>query len=165
VQTQKDILHREFGDAGWECPDILRRLNTADEIYFDAVSQIRMERWSRNRSALVGDACACPSLLAGQGSSLAMAGAYILAGELQRANGDYRIAFEQYEKFLHPVIDEKQRAALRFAKSFVPSTRIGIAVRNQVTKLMNIPLIADITMGRMIRDPIKLPLYTFTGAA
>lgn len=165
IQSQKDVLHREFGDAGWECKEILRRLDQTNELYFDAVSQIHMDRWSRNRSALVGDACGCPSLLAGQGSSLAMAGAYILAGELGWANGDYAAAFDRYEKLFQPVIKEKQRAAKRFAKSFVPGTRTGIIVRNHVTKLMNIPFIADITMGRMIRDPITLPEYRFAGAA
>lgn len=165
VQAQKDVLHHQFGQAGWECPDILRRMDESNDIYFDAVSQIHMECWSRERSALIGDACGCPSLLAGQGSSLAMAGAYILAGELQDADGDYHVAFSRYEKLFHPVIEQKQRAAKRFAKSFVPASRAGIAVRNQVSKLMNIPFIADIAMGRMVRDPITLPAYRFSDAA
>ena len=165
LQAQKDALHREFGQDGWECPEILRRLDQTKDLYFDPVSQIHMDRWSRNRSTLVGDACGCPSLLAGQGSSLAMAGAYILAGELRNADGDCRVAFERYERIFRPVIEQKQRAAKRFARSFVPSSRTGILVRNQVTKLMNIPLVAELTMGRMIRDPLTLPNYEFASAA
>jgi 2-polyprenyl-6-methoxyphenol hydroxylase-like FAD-dependent oxidoreductase len=156
---QKEVLHSEFRDAGWECTEILRRLNDTNEIYFDAVSQIRMQRWSRNRSTLVGDACACPSLLAGQGSSLAMGAAYILAGELKVAAGNHRAAFARYERTFHPVIEKKQRAAKRFARSFVPNTRAGIAFRNHVTRLMNIPWVAHIAFGQMLDDSIALPCY------
>ncbi len=159
AQAQKQVLKDEFAGVGWECPEMLRRLESNTELYFDAVSQIRMEKWSRDRSTLVGDACACPSLLAGQGSALAMAGAYILAGELKLAEGNHKIAFANYERFLHPVIDSKQHAAQKFAKSFVPKTHAGIFLRNQVTRLMSIPLVADLAMGRMFKDSLSLPPY------
>ena len=159
VDTQKDILTREFGIDEWECPDILQRLKRASELYFDPVSQIKMETWSQERATLVGDSCSCPSLLAGQGSSLAMAGAYILAGELMRARGRHQIAFSNYERHFHPVMDEKQRAAEKFAGSFVPKTKAGIFVRNQVTRLMKLPFVANLTMGRLLKDPITLPSY------
>jgi 2-polyprenyl-6-methoxyphenol hydroxylase-like FAD-dependent oxidoreductase len=159
AQAQRQVLKDEFAGVGWECPDILRRLEANTEIYFDAVSQIRMEKWSRDRSTLVGDACACPSLLAGQGSALAMAGAYILAGELKLADGNHHVAFANYEHSLHPVIESKQDAAQKFAKSFVPKTRAGIFLRNQVTRLMGIPLVADLAMGRMFKDSLTLPPY------
>ena len=64
--VQKRLLHAAFDDAGWECPQILLALDACDEIYFDRVSQIRMNSWSNGRVALVGDAAFCPSLLAGQ---------------------------------------------------------------------------------------------------
>jgi 2-polyprenyl-6-methoxyphenol hydroxylase-like FAD-dependent oxidoreductase len=159
AQAQKQVLKHEFAGVGWECPDMLGRLEVGTEFYFDAVSQIRMEKWSRDRSTLVGDACACPSLLAGQGSALAMAGAYILAGELKLAEGDHEIAFARYERSLHPVIESKQHAAQKFARSFVPGTRAGIFLRNQVTRLMGIPLVADLAMGRMFKDSLSLPRY------
>ncbi|MDR3386543.1 MAG: FAD-binding domain [Rudaea sp.] len=159
AQAQKQVLKDEFAGVGWECPDMLRRLEENTEIYFDAVSQIRMEKWSRNRSTLVGDACACPSLLAGQGSALAMAGAYILAGELMLAEGNFQVAFANYERSLHPVIESKQRAAQKFAKSFAPQTHAGIFLRNQVTRLMSIPFVADLAMGRMFKDSLSLPPY------
>ena len=158
-QAQKQALKDEFAGVGWECPEMLRRLDDTTEIYFDAVSQIRMEKWSRKRSTLVGDACACPSLLAGQGSALAMAEAYVLAGELKRADGDHEIAFANYERTLHPVIETKQRAAQKFAKSFAPKTQAGIFLRNQVTRLMRIPFVADLAMGNMFKDSLSLPQY------
>lgn len=158
-QAQKQALKDEFAGVGWECPEMLRRLDGHTEIYFDAVSQIRMEKWSRKRSTLVGDACACPSLLAGQGSALAMAGAYILAGELKLAEGKHEVAFSNYERSLRPVIESKQLAAQKFAKSFAPATQAGIFLRNQVTRLMSIPFVADLAMGKMFKDSLSLPAY------
>lgn len=100
----KDILRAEFGKAGWECPQILEAMKSCGEIYFDRVSQIRMSTWSQGRVSLVGDAAFCPSLLAGQGSALAMFGAYILAGELSRSADQPQKAFHRYEQQLRTFI-------------------------------------------------------------
>jgi 2-polyprenyl-6-methoxyphenol hydroxylase-like FAD-dependent oxidoreductase len=159
IAAQKQILRAIFGRDGWEVPDFLSALDGATDLYFDAISQISMETWSKGRVALVGDACSCPSLLAGQGSALAMAGAYILAGELKKADGDYRSAFAAYEALFHPFIVGKQNAAARFAGSFAPKTRFGIFLRNQVTRVMTVPFIADWAMGDLVRDKLTLPAY------
>ena len=82
--AQKTILRETYADGGWECAQILDRLDAAPELYFDRVSQICMPRWSKGRVALVGDAAFCVSLAAGQGSALAMTAAYALAGELRK---------------------------------------------------------------------------------
>lgn len=152
-----------FGDTvtsdAWECPDILRALESCTDLYFDPVSQIRLNGWSRGRVALVGDACFCPSLLAGQGSALAMIGAYIVAGELKRATGDHRAAFANYELRLRTFIESKQRAAQRFSRSFAPRTKFGIFVRNRVTDLMSVPLVQRLALGRLLTDPLVLPSY------
>ena len=79
---------RQYDDGKWECPRILDELDRTQELYFDRVSLIRMESWSRGRVVLVGDAAFCVSLVAGQGSALAMISAYVLAGELANAGGD-----------------------------------------------------------------------------
>ncbi len=159
LATQKAILRGEFGEAGWECPAILAALDRSTELYFDRVSQIRMDRWSQGRVALVGDAAFCPSLLAGQGSALAMIGAYVLAGELARAGGRHEAAYRSYEALLRAFIDGKQRAAARFAASFAPQTRLGLLLRNQVSKAFRLPLIAHLLMGRSLLDRISLPDY------
>jgi 2-polyprenyl-6-methoxyphenol hydroxylase-like FAD-dependent oxidoreductase len=78
-------------------------------LYFDAVSQIRMETWSHGRAVLLGDAGYCPALLSGQGSTLAMMGAYFLAGELKVALGDHQRAFHQYEQAFRPVVRQEQK--------------------------------------------------------
>jgi 2-polyprenyl-6-methoxyphenol hydroxylase-like FAD-dependent oxidoreductase len=159
TDAQKAVLHRQFGSSGWECPRILAALDACDELYFDRVSQIRMESWTQGRVALVGDAAWCPSLLAGEGSALAMIGAYVLAGELRRAEGDWRAAFAEYERRLGSFVSEKQRAAARFATSFAPRTAFGVAVRNLVTHAFAVGPIADLFLGKALRDEIHLPDY------
>lgn len=159
LQAQKAVLKQAFRAAPWECADILQTLEESQELYFDPVSQVRMDRWHQGRVALVGDACSCPSLLAGQGSALAMGAAYILAGELARARGDHRVAFPAYEQLLQPLMARKQRAAERFARSFVPRSDFGIRVRNLVTRLMSAPPVARFFMGQLLSDPLALPNY------
>jgi 2-polyprenyl-6-methoxyphenol hydroxylase-like FAD-dependent oxidoreductase len=161
LPEQKALLCRRFGDAGWECPRILDCLDACSDLYFDRVSQIRMpqQQWSRGRVALVGDAASCVSLLAGQGSALAMVAAYILAGELSRARGDYALAFAQYQSRFAPLIVEKQKAALRFADMFAPKSNFSIFLRNQVMQLMAIPWIANLAVGRDLADRIDLSGY------
>ena len=156
----KRILAQRFREADWsETPEILARLETATELYFDSVSQIRMPRWSKGRVALVGDAAHCPSLLAGEGASFAMGGAYILAGELNRAAGDFATAFQNYENRFRDFIVAKQKSAEDFAGSFTPRTRFGIFVRDQVLRLSAIPFVADWLMRRFITDEFELPVY------
>ena len=160
VAAQKAMLRKAFQGAGWELPRILTALDTCDDLYFDRVSQIRMAAWSRGRIALVGDAAFCVSLLAGQGSALAMTAAYVLPGELATLQHQPQEAFRRYEERLRPFIDRKQRAAERFASAFVPRTQLGIFFRNQVMKSFRIPAVARIAIGRDIRDDqFELPRY------
>ena len=83
-------------------------MDDVDNLYFDRVSQIRKEQWTKGRTVLIGDAAACVSLLAGEGTGLAMTEAYVLAGELARAKGDHRMAFAHYEARLMPFLKRKQ---------------------------------------------------------
>jgi 2-polyprenyl-6-methoxyphenol hydroxylase-like FAD-dependent oxidoreductase len=159
VKAQKAIVRDRFKDAGWECEKILAALDQAGDLYFDRVSQIRMDTWSRGRLALIGDAAFCVSLLAGQGSALAMTSAYVLAGELARAQGRHEEAFRRYEDLLRPFLATKQEGAERFAHSFVPRTRWGLFVRNQVLKAFGIPYVSRLALGRDIIDRLKLPEY------
>ena len=159
LPAQKCLLRRTFGDGRWECPHILDALDASPELYFDRVSQITMERWSCGRVVLVGDAAYCVSLVAGQGSALAMTGAYVLAGELANAAGQHEEAFDNYEKFLRDFICSKQHGAQRFASAFAPKTRRGLFFRNQVIKAASIPGVARLTFGRDIVDTLRLPDY------
>jgi len=153
------LLKTTFGDAGWESGRILAAMETADEFYFDRVSQIRMPYWHRGRVALIGDAGMAVSFLAGEGAGLAMTEAYVLAGEISRASGDHAKAFAAYEARIRPFIEGKQRTAETFASSFVPQTKFGIWLRNQATKLMVMPGAANFMLGKSLRDDFALPDY------
>ncbi|HEY1581790.1 MAG TPA: FAD-binding domain [Chthoniobacterales bacterium] len=159
TDAQKAALRSEFGGLGWECPQILAALDSCAELYFDRVSQIRMETWSEGRVGLVGDAAFCPSFLAGQGSALAMAAAYVLAGELGSSGGSPEEALRRYEERLHSFILGKQEAAKKFAGSFAPKTRWGLFLRNQATKAFAIPFLPKLLMGSSLLDRIDLPDY------
>jgi 2-polyprenyl-6-methoxyphenol hydroxylase-like FAD-dependent oxidoreductase len=159
VAAQKALLRQMFGGLGWECPAMLEALQRTDELYFDPVSQIHMPSWHLGRIALVGDAAFCPSLLAGQGSALAMVSAYVLAGELRRSGGDHGTAFARYEGLLRDFIIGKQKAAGKFAGAFAPRTRLGLFARNQVTKIMALPHVAEWALGSSITDRLELPDY------
>jgi 2-polyprenyl-6-methoxyphenol hydroxylase-like FAD-dependent oxidoreductase len=155
----KTTLCQVFGHAGWECPEILRKLGGASEVYFDRVSQIVMDHWSKGRVGLIGDAAAAVSLLAGEGAGLAMVQAYVLAGELSSMGADHREAFRRYERQLRPIVEARQRSARAFASMFAPKTSLGLWTRNQASKLLNIPRVADWVIRREFRDDIALPEY------
>ncbi len=156
--TPKEQLHNQFGDAGWECQRILAALDDVDDLYFDVVSQIRMDRWSRGRVLLIGDAAGCISLLGGEGTGLAITEAYVLAGELQRADGDHQRAFNAFETKLRPVIRDKQSSAERLISFFATRTRLGLWFRNIAMRTMNFGPLANL-FGGGVRDDFELPAY------
>jgi 2-polyprenyl-6-methoxyphenol hydroxylase-like FAD-dependent oxidoreductase len=159
MAERKDALRSVFAGVGWECPAMLAAMDRADDLYFDRISQIRMDRWTNGRTALVGDAAACVSLLAGEGTGLAMAEAYVLAGELHACAGDHAAAFARYEARMMPFLRRKQASALKFAGAFAPKTAFGIRFRDFVTSLFRIRPLADYLIGRDLRDRIELPEY------
>jgi 2-polyprenyl-6-methoxyphenol hydroxylase-like FAD-dependent oxidoreductase len=159
VSQAKTTLHQVFDDAGWECPQILHKLDGASDVYFDRASQIVMDHWSHGRVALIGDAASAVSLLAGEGAGLAMMQAYTLAGELNRAGANHQEAFRRYERQLRPIVEARQRSARGFATMFAPKTALGLWTRNQGSKLLNIPRLADWVIRREFRDDIALPEY------
>jgi 2-polyprenyl-6-methoxyphenol hydroxylase-like FAD-dependent oxidoreductase len=158
---RKSALTEVFAGVGWECPNILEAMRNVSDIYFDRVSQIRMDCWTKGRTALIGDAAACVSLLAGEGTGLAMAEAYVLAEALRTAGGDYHSAFNRYQTCLTPFLKRKQESASKFATSFVPKTALGISFRNVVTRLLGIPLVADFFIGRDLRDDFDMAACSF----
>jgi 2-polyprenyl-6-methoxyphenol hydroxylase-like FAD-dependent oxidoreductase len=159
--AQQALLRTKLAGQGWEVPGMLEVMPEAKTFYFDSVSQIRMPTWTRGRVALVGDAAACPSLLSGQGSALAMVESYALAAELCRG-GDHRDAFDRYEKRLAPLLRSKQDAARGLALAFAPKSRHQLLLRDTVMRLMALPKLADLAMGRSLRDAVELPAFPAT---
>ncbi|MGV0718585.1 FAD-binding domain [Mycolicibacterium sp. XJ662] len=156
--SPKQQLHNEFHDAGWESAQILAAVDGADDIYFDVVSQIRMDRWSRGRVVLIGDAAGCISLLGGEGTGLAVTEAYVLAGELHRAAGDHLRAFAAYETQLRPFIETKQAGAKQLLSLFATKTRLGLWFRDIAIRSMVFPPLAKLLSGSTTED-FELPDY------
>jgi len=150
VAQHRQLLAAAFAGEGWEVPRLLEKMQTAPDLYFDAVSQIRMDTWSRGRVVLLGDAGYCPALLTGQGSTLAMMGAYILAGELNVALGDHQLAFARYEQAFRPVVTQEQKQAGANARILVPSTPLGLWAQAHLLPLLVPPLLAAMERGRRL---------------
>ncbi|WP_125078858.1 FAD-binding domain [Mycobacterium sp. P7213] len=160
VSDPKVQVHNRFADAGWECPQLLAALDAGDpgDLYFDVVSQVRMNHWSRGRVLLIGDAAGCISLLGGEGTGLAITEAYALAGELHRAGGDHLRAFEAYESRLRPLIEAKQSNAQQLLGFFATRTRFGLWFRNLALRAMNLRILTNLFAGT-VRDDFDLPDY------
>jgi len=156
--SQEALLRAKLVDKGWELPTMLEFMSSAKDFYFDSASQILMPSWSNGRVVLVGDAGAAPSFLAGQGSALAMIEAFTLAAELAGTD-DYSQAFARYYERLAPLIRSKQKAAEGLGLAFAPKNGFQLFVRNTVLRMMGLPKVADIAMGRSFHDRVALPSF------
>ena len=113
---QQQALETVYEGIGWEVPRLMELMPTASDWYFDKAAQINMPRWSQGRVVLVGDAAYCASPMSGQGTSLALIGAYVLAGELAATSGDCLRAFAEYENAMRPFVEANQALGLRSSK-------------------------------------------------
>ena len=129
------FLRERYRGAGWVAEDVLKAHASDDPIFFDSVTQIVMPQWHKGRFALIGDACGCLTLLAGQGSHMAMAGGYVLAQELSR-HDDHAAAFAAYQAILKPPVDKRQKDAARISRLFVPSQRSRFWLRRLTLRLL-----------------------------
>ncbi|WP_438489862.1 FAD-dependent monooxygenase [Streptomyces sp. S186] len=110
-ERQRQVVADRMAALRWETPRLLKALWEAPDFYFDAMTQVHLDRWSHGRTVLLGDAGYCASPLSGQGTSLALVGAYVLADALRRARGDHRAAFTSYEERMRPFVALNQALA------------------------------------------------------
>jgi len=143
LEDKKHILKEQFEHSKAFVPELMKYIDSVDELFFDEVSQIRMSSWYKGRVSLVGDAAACLTLLAGQGSTMAMAEAYVLANELKQANGDHERAYSEYEMALSPIIKKKQKEAVAFSDTFAPPGRFSLWLYRLFVRFMHRPLILN----------------------
>ncbi len=132
VQARRE-LGQVYQGLPWVVPRLLELLQQAPSVYFDSVCQVVLPSWSNGRVVLLGDACQCVSLLAGQGASLAMAGAAILATELERSATP--LALQRYEVRMRQAVEARQRAGRNLARWFVPDQPWALAFRNWVLRM------------------------------
>lgn len=140
-QQQKKIVKNAFKGCPSIVPQLLKDMESADELFFDEVTQIKMDSWSKGRVSMVGDANACVTLLAGQGASMAMTESYILAKELKKADGNYAEAFKNYEKVLKPIVESKQKDAEAFTSSFTPKSKLALFIYSIVVRFIHWPFV------------------------
>lgn len=139
--AQKALVAATCADAGWETPSLLKSMWQADDLYFDTLSQIHLDRWSTGRVVLLGDAawCAGPG---GSGTGMAMMGAHVLAGELAAAGGDHTAAFAAYERILRPAAKIGQKQGRGAGGFLAPVTDKKIASRNKAYKMLTRKMVA-----------------------
>jgi 2-polyprenyl-6-methoxyphenol hydroxylase-like FAD-dependent oxidoreductase len=151
--AQRDLVAETFADEGWVIPRMIESMRTADDLFFDVVSQIRMPRWSSGRVALVGDAAHAPSFLTGQGTSTALVGAYMLAHALA-TTPDHETAFTAYERDTRGFVTLNQNLVSEGNATLFPTTAEALAARNaMLSRLTALPA----PEGRPEHSAITLP--------
>ena len=155
----REVLAEKFAGTGWQVPRFLEMLRDSRDVYFDSLSQIELPRYSAGRVALLGDAAYCPSPSAGQGTSMALVGAYVLAGELAAAGGDHRAAFGSYEARMRPYVARNLAFGVKMAGDMVPGGRLSLAVRNYGMRTLKYH-----PLKHQIINKITQPLHDAAGA-
>lgn len=151
-KEQQQFLRCTYQDFGWETLKILELMTTCDDFYFDSITQVKMKSWTKGRVALLGDAGYCASPLSGQGNQLALVGAYILAGELKKAQGDHVRAFKRYEELLQPFVEATQKFGVNVSESFLASD----GVSQEVAEMRSHRFLQEI---KVVSNAIVLPEY------
>ncbi|WP_051467990.1 FAD-dependent monooxygenase [Actinomadura oligospora] len=134
LAQHKRILADAYAGDGWRVPELLEQARASDDLWFDSVSQVRLDSWANGRVALLGDAASSVSLF-GDGSTLAMAGAHTLAEELAATPDDPHAAFARYETRHRVLVDPRQNNVAMASALMVPATRTGVATRNLASRL------------------------------
>ncbi|MBT2227685.1 FAD-dependent monooxygenase [Nonomuraea sp. NEAU-A123] len=137
VAAQRRLVAETFAGAGWESATLLAAMPHSPDFYFDSASQVHLDRWSAGRVALVGDAAHSPSPLSGQGTSLALVGAYVLAGELKAAGGDHRVAFARYQEEMRGYVDVNLSLGESNAKQMVAGSTRQILMQTTMMRLVS----------------------------
>lgn len=136
LAEQKQILADIFAnEKGWETVRFVDEMSKSSDFYFDFIAQTRMNALHKGRVALVGDAAYCPSPASGQGTSMALVGAYVLAGELKNAGGDYSQAFDKYQHAMHDFIAQNLKIAPATLKGMIAPSKFNLGMRNVMFRM------------------------------
>ncbi len=139
---RKEVLSDVFSDMAGPVPSILRGIGPDTSIYLDTTTQIVMPKWHTGRVVLIGDAAYCLTLVSGQGASLAMGGAYVLAKAIEKnPNSNLGQALAEYDQRLRAFVEELQLKSKKFAGQFIPASRFGLWITNKMVALTKNPLV------------------------
>ena len=164
-QLQEKLLKKEFADAGWQTQRLLDSMGPADDYYFQIVQQIKMSKWSSSRVVCLGDAGYAPTPFTGMGTSLAITGAYVLAGELSKLNpGEHPSrALDAYESNFRPFVEETQKIPSFFPAFVHPGTAwkrwLSQTFIAAMSKVVANPWLAN-KLHSNNDDDFVLPLYS-----
>ncbi|KAK1765003.1 oxidoreductase [Phialemonium atrogriseum] len=136
VEAQKALIKEYFQDAGWESERIIREMMATKDFYYEIVAQVKMDRWSKGRVVLLGDAAYCASPMSGMGTTLAMYGAYNLAGALSCYPDDPTLAFAEYEEKMRPSVDRAQKLMPGMFRIMNPETAWGVWIVDTIISLL-----------------------------
>jgi 2-polyprenyl-6-methoxyphenol hydroxylase-like FAD-dependent oxidoreductase len=164
--AQRALLTETFAGTGWMADQVLADMRNSTDVFYEELGQVQMDTWSAGRVVLLGDAAWCPSPLSGLGTSTALVGAYVLAGELARSGGDHRAAFAAYEAVLRSYVKESQQLPPGGVSGFVPATRLMIAMRMQTARWMTRWPLRNMVAKQFTKaEAIELPDYALTPVA
>lgn len=130
-EQMKQIVQEQIENMSWRASELKDELLNSESFYFDKFCQIKMPSWTNGRVALVGDAGYCASPAAGMGGSLAIIGATAFADAFEKHNGNFELAFEEYNQDLRPFIEEVQTGAVEMLDKLLPATQEEIDLRNK----------------------------------
>ncbi|WAJ44476.1 FAD-dependent monooxygenase [Mycobacterium sp. Aquia_216] len=157
VLRQKELLRTTFAGMDATVDGWVAELDRAPTFYFDSIIQLQLDAWSRGRVALVGDAGYCPGPAVGGSTSIAVLGAYVLAGELAEASGDYPHAFAAYERAMAGAVRRSRTFARAAAKTIVPGSRAGVWALTRAAQLVSaLPAGLTRTIAKMNTNGARL---------
>lgn len=165
-------LRTRYAGAGWETPRVLDAFDTTEDLYLDDLTQIRMPTWHRGRVCVVGDAAWCVTPMGGGGASLALVSGYVLAASLSRVGSDgtaadldplFDTALAAFEEWMRPLVDDVQNLPSWIVPFAYPQTRLGLAGRGLVDKLMTTRLLAPLTAKLTRVAEARRPLPDLAG--
>ncbi len=152
--AQRELVAEKFPHQGWHVPRLVEAVRSSDDLFFDVVSQIHMPTWSRGRVALAGDAAHATSFMSGQGSSVSLVGAYVLAGELA-THDDHEKAFAAYEDRIRDFVEQNQALVEIGRRVLAPTTQELLDTRNQALRGAKV----SGEQGRAANTGLVLPDY------
>ncbi|KAF4630344.1 hypothetical protein G7Y89_g7793 [Cudoniella acicularis] len=164
IAEQKNLMRNLFEDAGWEAKRVLEAMETADDFYMQEIAQVKMPSWVSGRVALLGDAGYCPSPISGQGTTLAIVGAYILAGELGKCGGRWEEGLRGYEEKMRPFVKKAQKLFPGAPGIANPQTQRGINILYSVVGFVSwsgLPKVFSIFEDGEKKEDKSLPVYEF----
>ena len=162
ISEQKELFTNVFEDAGWQAPRLIDAMRKVDDFYAQELLQRKSDVWSSGRVVLLGDAGYCPAPLTGMGTSLALVGAYVLAGEISQHENDVQTALAEYERILRPLVKEVHQLPPGMPGLLLPKSAFGVKALQSTAWMVSLLKLEKLTglFGSDEKKAWKLPEYS-----